>query len=442
LAKALARSEKATMSNFQKLVEDRIAKTGESWSTAARNVRARAGQQPPSTPALAATETPVLGPLEEVLRSLRARSAFGVVVERSTWRGRASADPRAAFAPPDPNAGGPCAKSGGVEMQITRQQEALLLAAGGADSAEIQMIRSFFDAIGGTFTAQCQNCHRWILCGTEEREGACVCGQRHRVVFDLTKTEHAMLRISAHGPRCMDCGKLFRMTEWVGPREVWRHPNAWQAQCDACFTQKSQTNQAEPIMYEVEANIIVAALEKQVPGRASAVSGPGPNATVRYYVEGTPIVFNASLFDGRIVSKAVTEPAGGILWGVKENPLSEDGARRAAAQMIEWLSTQIDVHALEAAFNAYPIVALRWALHQVGKHPLRGDEKSYDAVTNHGKIVNGQPVAGVSIRRGNVGYHFRITEVNGEIFAWDEVSMSTTSFASFVQAMRALLSQR
>jgi hypothetical protein len=185
--------------------------------------------------------------------------------------------------------------------------------------------------------------------------------------------------------------------------------------------------------------IIVAAFEEQVPGRASATSGPGPMATVRYYVEGTPIVFSAIVFGDKIMSQIGTEPQGGILWAIKENPLTEDGARIAAAQMIAWLNTQIDIRAVAEEFNAYTVTEIRIALGQVAKHPLRGPETSYDAVTGQGKVSAGQPVAGVRIRRNGDAYVFRLTEVSGEVYSWDELTMKTTSFPGFVRAMRDLL---
>ncbi len=184
------------------------------------------------------------------------------------------------------------------------------------------------------------------------------------------------------------------------------------------------------------AAIIVAAFEASVPGRASATTGPGPVTTVRYYVEDTPIVFSAIVFGDKIMSQIGTEPQGGILWGIKENPVTDEGARNAAAQMIEWLSTQIDIRAIAEEFNAYTVTDIRIALHRVAEHPLRGPETSYDAVTGNGKVSAGQPVAGIRIRRDGDSYRFRVTEVTGELYSWDELSMKTTSFEGFVHAMR------
>ena len=197
----------------------------------------------------------------------------------------------------------------------------------------------------------------------------------------------------------------------------------------------------ETVMYVNEANIIVDALEALIPGKANAVTGPGPTATVRFYVEGTPIVFNAILAGSKIMTQATTEPQGAILWGVKEYPITEDGARRAADYMIAWLSTQIDTAAIETEFNSYRRTDIRWALHNVGEHPLRGAEKSYDAVTGNGKVKDVQSVSGVSIRRDGDSYRFRLMEVSNGNYSWDEISMKTTSFAGFIHAMRDILAK-
>ncbi len=93
-------------------------------------------------------------------------------------------------------------------------------------------------------------------------------------------------------------------------------------------------------MFDNEANAMVAILAAGVPGRASATTGPGPNAAVRYYVEGTPIVFSAVLTGDKIASQALTEPPGGILWGIREDELSISGAERSATYFVEWLARQ------------------------------------------------------------------------------------------------------
>jgi hypothetical protein len=147
----------------------------------------------------------------------------------------------------------------------------------------------------------------------------------------------------------------FAQMEWPERTQIW--PLVYLARSETWARAQPKAVEASPVeklvrhrqrdleqrpMYELEAKIIASLLEARIPGRASAVTGPGPTATVRYYVEGTPIVFNTILFNGRIMSQAFSEPGGGIMWGVKENPLNEDGARRAASQMIEWITARVD----------------------------------------------------------------------------------------------------
>jgi hypothetical protein len=201
---------------------------------------------------------------------------------------------------------------------------------------------------------------------------------------------------------------------------------------------------SEPKMYEAEARIIIADLEALVPGRVSATKGPGPFVTVRYYVGGTALVFNIILMPNKneIGANVTTEPMGGIVGFSTSEPLTEEGARRTASRLIGWLSTQIDIQAVEAEFNAFPATSLLLALHQVGSHPLRGEEKSFDAVTDSGGVRDGQPVAGCLIRGDRDAFRFRVTTVTGDVYSWDEVAMKATSFAGFVHAMRDLLAGR
>lgn len=99
----------------------------------------------------------------------------------------------------------------------------------------------------------------------------------------------------------------------------------------------------------------------------------------------------------------------------------------------------MDIEALQAELNPCTPQQVRFALHQVGHHPLRGSEKSDSGVTGNGRVANGQPVAGVTIRHFGGRYNFRLTEVTGEIYSWDELSMSDSSFSGFVAAVRDIL---
>jgi hypothetical protein len=92
-------------------------------------------------------------------------------------------------------------------------------------------------------------------------------------------------------------------------------------------------------MYENEARTFLDALSAHVPGRSSATT-VGPTATVRFYVSPTNVVVNAMVMNGRIMLQATTEPQGAIVWGIKEYPSNEDGAREAANYAIAWARRQ------------------------------------------------------------------------------------------------------
>lgn len=98
-----------------------------------------------------------------------------------------------------------------------------------------------------------------------------------------------------------------------------------------------------------------------------------------------------------------------------------------------------EVEVFEAEFNTYTVTDIRIALGNVAKHPLRGAETSYDAITENGQVKDGRPSAGVNIRRDGDSYRFRLTEAAGEIYSVDELTMKATSFPGFVNAMRDLL---
>ncbi|HEY2516924.1 MAG TPA: hypothetical protein VGI39_38900 [Polyangiaceae bacterium] len=101
-------------------------------------------------------------------------------------------------------------------------------------------------------------------------------------------------------------------------------------------------------VYVHEAGILADALKRAIPGHSSITmeSGPMPSVTVRHSVTGTSFVLVAALFNGRIYVRAVSDEQERAVWGIVEIPLNEDGARAAASQMIEWVQTQkIDLNA-------------------------------------------------------------------------------------------------
>jgi hypothetical protein len=164
------------------------------------------------------------GTVGRLLASLRTTKTFNVQVGRLPAVG-VSANAAVASAHAAELALHPkySAKTGAVEKEITGDEMMLLIAAGAADIREVRVLRSFVED-GETFSERCPSCHRWLLCGTEEHEAACVCGQRYRMAFDRSDAwpEH-------HGVHCMDCGT--DMADGQG-----HAVNDWQLQCDACHT--------------------------------------------------------------------------------------------------------------------------------------------------------------------------------------------------------------
>jgi hypothetical protein len=98
-----------------------------------------------------------------------------------------------------------------------------------------------------------------------------------------------------------------------------------------------------------------------------------------------------------------------------------------------------DIAAFESEMNMYTVKEIRFALHQVDKHPLRGEEKSNDASTGDGKVKDGQPTPGVRVIDDGDRIHFQITEVSGDHYGWDRFTMTPGSFTGFAAAMHDLL---
>jgi len=199
-----------------------MAKTGESYEMAARNIRA---QEP--------TNAPVRSPLHDLLAQLRVTNTFGVVTGR-TPAVAASATLAVAVRQAEQLASHPTwyAKSGAVEMTVTFDQHRQLIADGAADDTMLQMIRSHRTEQHLTFSERCHDCNRWIWCAEAEREAACVCGHMYRVVFDLAGPTQWTLR---HNARCMDCGAERVMSQPHEGLNPWHAVNAWQAQCNICY---------------------------------------------------------------------------------------------------------------------------------------------------------------------------------------------------------------
>jgi hypothetical protein len=98
----------------------------------------------------------------------------------------------------------------------------------------------------------------------------------------------------------------------------------------------------------------------------------------------------------------------------------------------------VDIEAFQNEVNTHTVKEVRFALHQVGTHPLRGTGTSTGS-TGHGKVKDGLPTAGVRVRHFGGEYHFDITEVSGDNYAYDMFSMDAESFSGFATALLDLL---
>ena len=223
-------------SDLKKLVRARQAKTGESYTTALRHVRAQASTPQNETEesmndSFAPPPTAIVDDVPPLLLQLRA-SPFAIQVGRMSAVGR-SASYEVAMAQAHDRLVNPkfYAESGAVSMTISEQQLEHLVKVGAARDTEIQIIRTFHNDHGATFSDRCSACKRWIWCGREEREATCVCGQPYRVVFDLSHIHHWTQK---QDWRCVDCGTRFGMTEVSEGRNPWGHLHDWQIQCKLC----------------------------------------------------------------------------------------------------------------------------------------------------------------------------------------------------------------
>lgn len=94
-------------------------------------------------------------------------------------------------------------------------------------------------------------------------------------------------------------------------------------------------------LYEQEAHIIMRALEMRVPGTASAITRSGPEVPTTkftYVVAGTGTVIHVVLFNGAIWCRATTKDVNDTVWRGDKQPLNDEGARAAAAQLVGYFA--------------------------------------------------------------------------------------------------------
>lgn len=208
------------MSNKAELIDELREKTGTSWAAAARIVVTR-----PETVANDGTAR-LEGALGTLLTSLRATSPFGVQIGKvrawgvaSDEAGGAVLEMREAQIKPEW-----WAETGAAFQRITAREFLLLLAGGAADVSEVQVIRSRVDERGVGYAVACDGCCLFVRCGVQQREGACFCGQRYRVVFDRPDSAAILVQ----GRRWSGYGVLFENAAEA------RVLNEWQTCCETC----------------------------------------------------------------------------------------------------------------------------------------------------------------------------------------------------------------
>ena len=214
-----------TDKDFKKLVRAHSAKTGKSYRAALDDftrLPAEPGAlpaQPAEDGAASAFAQLMADPFTVIAGRMPARAGSAVLAIAQA-RARELARHAQYFA-----------ENGIVQTLVSLEQLQTLLRAGAADGGNVQMLRSFHNDHGTTFSKSCRKCRRWIWCGETGREDKCVCGQVYRVTFDLWRGYHWTLR---QGPLCMDCGTAKQLTTPAEGRNPWRTLSAWQSQCQAC----------------------------------------------------------------------------------------------------------------------------------------------------------------------------------------------------------------
>lgn len=226
------------MSNFTKLVDARMAKTGENWQTAERAIRAQViravtvGDEPAESKAETVPPPASIDPIDALIASLRSFHIGSILVGRIPAVG-ASATASVAAEHARELAEHPkyFAQSASVQTRISLDHMHALIARGATEEDGIQRIRVFrYEESPTTFSVPCANCKRWIWCGLDEHAGACKCRQKYEITFDGESDWNL-----PQGWLCMDCGDPNEMALIGDARNPWHPVNERQQACDVCF---------------------------------------------------------------------------------------------------------------------------------------------------------------------------------------------------------------
>jgi hypothetical protein len=178
--------------------------------------------------------------VDQILRALQVAIPFGVET------GRVPTSPSVDWLTPTHEAEGLAphrkyfAQSGSRHLTITRDEMEALRSAG-APGTGVGVLRSFTNIEQDTFSTHCPSCQRWIHLGKTEHEGECFCGQKYRVVFDLSPDDGSLRRDIG----CMDCGVELTMSLAGVGLNPWHAINGHQVQCDACALKRLESQAAE-----------------------------------------------------------------------------------------------------------------------------------------------------------------------------------------------------
>jgi hypothetical protein len=91
-------------------------------------------------------------------------------------------------------------------------------------------------------------------------------------------------------------------------------------------------------LYEREARIVIAALEEHVPGNVFDFNRTGPevpSVSFKYQVGDIPTVIHVLLSNGNIWCRSTLAASNDTLWRASKHLLNEEGARGAAAEVVE-----------------------------------------------------------------------------------------------------------
>jgi hypothetical protein len=91
-------------------------------------------------------------------------------------------------------------------------------------------------------------------------------------------------------------------------------------------------------LYEREARIVIAELKSHVAGKVSDLNRTGPevpSVSFKHHVGDSPIVIHVALSNGHIWCRSTMEGSNDTLWRASKHPLNEEGARGAAAEIVE-----------------------------------------------------------------------------------------------------------